>query len=155
MLRYALDLDHLPDWRADRDLCLCSRCRAPIAAGDWARSEPIYKLGELDYVELSHARCAPEASSGDPGQPDPRRPYYGIERGDRVRWPGSFGEHEALGPAVLDPRGGGVLFRALSPSGARVDVALPGGPGGAPFGPGVLVDPQRRLPADRVPGRLR
>lgn len=129
MPRYTYDLDHLPDWQADRDLCLCSVCRAPIVADDWVRSEPIYKLGELDYVQLSHARCDPEASCGD-DEPDPDRLNpLGIERGDRVSWPSSFGEHEALGPSIIDTRWpigvGRGIFRAVSPSGARVDVALP------------------------------
>lgn len=36
---------------------LCSKCRRPIAPGDKILDRPIYKLGELHYIELFHEHC--------------------------------------------------------------------------------------------------
>ena len=46
------------------DYTLCAFCREPIAhAGDgWAErvaDHPVYKCGELAYIEIAHALCAP------------------------------------------------------------------------------------------------
>jgi hypothetical protein len=49
------------------ELCLCAFCREMLYASDALADHPVYKCGELAYIELAHAWCAEQDRSGSFG----------------------------------------------------------------------------------------
>ena len=50
-------------------LCACERCRQPIRANECEAGDvvqnPVFKSGELAYIELAHRDCIPEWAKND------------------------------------------------------------------------------------------
>lgn len=42
------------------EICLCAICREMLFEGDELVDQRVYKCGELSYINLAHAECAPE-----------------------------------------------------------------------------------------------
>lgn len=51
-------------------VCYCAECKDPIFEGQDMVQCPVFKLGELDYIELAHRSCIPEWSKYDDWKPD-------------------------------------------------------------------------------------
>lgn len=47
------------------EICLCAECRKMLHKGDDIVQNPVYKLGELNYIELAHRKCLPEWAVND------------------------------------------------------------------------------------------
>lgn len=68
------------DCEIAKTICACAFCGGPIhevqAKAGRVHQHPVYKLGELNYIELAHARCAPEGWD-QPVRPgsEPRHEY--------------------------------------------------------------------------------
>lgn len=50
-------------------ICACAGCREDLFKGDDLVQNPVYKMGELDYIELAHRACIPEWAQHDNWEP--------------------------------------------------------------------------------------
>lgn len=52
-----------------KEICLCAGCYEMMFEGDDIVQCPIYKMGELDYIELAHRACIPQWAEFDNWEP--------------------------------------------------------------------------------------
>ena len=46
-----------------KEICLCTICREMLFEGDDLVDQKVFKNGELSYISLAHAECAPDWNS--------------------------------------------------------------------------------------------
>lgn len=56
-------------------ICACAGCRQDLFEGDDLVQNPVYKMGELDYIELAHRACIPEWAVNDDWKGEDEDPY--------------------------------------------------------------------------------
>ena len=64
-----------------REICTCPACKVMLIEGDDMVQNPVYKCGDLHYIELAHRKCIPEWSVNDDHvfpdecEPEPAAPW--------------------------------------------------------------------------------
>ena len=46
-------------------ICSCAACHVNMFEGEDLVQNPVYKCGELSYIELAHRKCIPEWAAND------------------------------------------------------------------------------------------
>ena len=52
------------------EICTCAECGKMMFEGDDLVQNPVYKCGELSYIELAHRACIPAWAVNDDWGPD-------------------------------------------------------------------------------------